>query len=220
MVLVAPKASPQGVWNPSGMGTGKLNSPSNVKDVEPIPDAVVARMAALIAKFDQEAADEIVDANGNGSATLVWYRNKPGGKPTRGRTNSAQNTVGVNRGTGSKVAKAATLYHEWKHLQDKKGKNGPPTTHAEEMDPCNHSEEFEAELLLLCALADCANDVTNTNPDITFGEKSCIDFKFAEIKWRAAKVLCIIGPIQSPELPTAFPGDFVWPTPPCTPEGC
>jgi hypothetical protein len=178
------------------------------------------RMPALIAKHDQDAAEEILDSDENGSARFVWYDTKPGGKSNRGMTNPGQNTIGVRKKPGTKTQKASTLYHEWLHMRNVKGKDGPPTTAEEEAAPCAHAEIFEEQLLMLCELAACHASGTNTNPDLDWDDDDCKDFNEVCASWKNAAIRWSLIPYQIPETPTAIPVGWMPPMKPCTPEGC
>lgn len=174
----------------------------------------------MIAKLDAAAADEIEEANRNGSAEFVFYDTRPGGRSNRGMTNPAQNTIGLRRKGATRSSMASTLLHEWIHMQNLKGKDGTPTSAEEEENPCQHKQVYEQQLELLCELARCAADLLNTNPDITWDQKDCDAFESVCESWKQLALECALLPYQVPEFPTAIPVGFMWPQKPCEPEGC
>jgi hypothetical protein len=101
-------------------------------------------------------------------------------------------------------------------VQNLKGKDGPPTTEGDEVSPCAHADTYEAQLEMLCALAQCAK----TDINIKWDENDCKDFREVLSSWLASRVECDLVPYQIPELPTVIPEGYQLPEPPCEPEGC
>lgn len=136
-------ASSEGPWTPGETGVNPdITSHKDIPDDATVLDFDAESLKAVTDLLrdcgEEEAADEIDKAFGNGSVKFQEFH-APGVEI--GGTHLKEgdgDTVGLNTTMGE-ASRAAVLLHEWEHVKNRNGYGDEPPTTQEEEDPCNHA---------------------------------------------------------------------------------